>query len=409
MPPVTQYNESFVKPQFDREWDEAARYPEFVKIGKQAWIELASKGRAVEITDASDINNTEAADPSAFDTLDSAKQRRALAQLERGIVEMPIVAVYSDGYKELIAGNTRLTAMMGNRGRATVWQFEVPDEVANLAQEDVLKQLKGTDKFTKTAKPGGKESPHPARGMLVGNKIEEGVNDPNIFKAVFMAGGPGSGKGFVVKNILGGTGLRTVNSDDMFEYLMKKADLALDPDTIGSDVGQQTRGRAKELTDNRMYTYLKGRLGLIIDGTGKDVTKYAKQVEKLKALGYDCMMLFVNTSEEVAQQRNMQRERSIPPTMVRKMWNEVQQNLMKFQQIFGADRFYIIDNSGGLEDLDRKENFDKVYNNTQRFLNTPPSKRAATRWIQQQKAQTDGTQRQQQQTTSSDGGTENNN
>lgn len=82
---------------------------------------------------------------------------------------------------------------------------------------------------------------------------------------------------------------------------------------------------------------------------------------------------------------------------------------MKFQQIFGADRFYIIDNSGGLEDLDRKENFDKVYNNTQRFLNTPPSKRAATRWIQQQKAQTDGTQRQQQQTTSSDGGTENNN
>ena len=409
VPPVTQYNESFVKPQFDREWDEAARYPEFVKIGKQAWIELASKGRAVEITDASDINNTEAADPSAFDTLDSAKQRRALAQLERGIVEMPIVAVYSDGYKELIAGNTRLTAMMGNRGRATVWQFEVPDEVANLAQEDVLKQLKGTDKFTKTAKPGGKESPHPARGMLVGNRIEEGVNDPNIFKAVFMAGGPGSGKGFVVKNILGGTGLRTVNSDDMFEYLMKKADLALDPDTIGSDVGQQTRGRAKELTDNRMYTYLKGRLGLIIDGTGKDVTKYAKQVEKLKALGYDCMMLFVNTSEEVAQQRNMQRERSIPPTMVRKMWNEVQQNLMKFQQIFGADRFYIIDNSGGLEDLDRKENFDKVYNNTQRFLNTPPSKRAATRWIQQQKAQTDGTQRQQQQTTSSDGGTENNN
>ena len=24
--------------------------------------------------------------------------------------------------------------------------------------------------------------------------IEEGVNDPNIFKAVFMAGGPGAGK-----------------------------------------------------------------------------------------------------------------------------------------------------------------------------------------------------------------------
>ena len=38
---------------------------------------------------------------------------------------MPIVAVYSDGYKELIGGNTRLTAMMAKDGKATVWQFEV--------------------------------------------------------------------------------------------------------------------------------------------------------------------------------------------------------------------------------------------------------------------------------------------
>jgi len=373
--------ESFVKPQFDVEWDEAARYPEFVKIGKEAWIELASKGKAVKITDASDINNTEAADPSAFDTLDSQKQKRALAQLERGVVEMPIVAVYSDGYKELIAGNTRLTAMMAQQGEATVWQFEVPDEVANLAQEQVEEA-----------------------------QVDEGVNDPHIFKAVFLAGGPGSGKSFVANNLLGGTGLRTVNSDDVYEYLMAKQGLELDPDTIASPQGQEIRSRAKTLTDNRMHTYLKGRIGLIIDGTGKDVAKYQKQVEKLGALGYDCMMIFVNTSEDVAQQRNSERKRSLPATMVTQMWNTVQNNLMKFQQVFGASRFHIIDNSGGLEDLDRKENFDKVYNETQRFLNTPPKRRAAQRWIQQQqKAQTDATQRQQQQTTSSDGGTENNN
>src|SRR6056300_1512344 len=39
-------------------------------------------------------------------------------------------------------------------------------------------------------------------------QVDEGVNDPHIFKAVFMAGGPGSGKSFVAQNILGGTGLR---------------------------------------------------------------------------------------------------------------------------------------------------------------------------------------------------------
>jgi hypothetical protein len=134
---------------------------------------------------------------------------------------------------------------------------------------------------------------------------------------------------------------------------------------------------------------LDGRIGLIIDGTGKDVSKYQVMAQKLRAIGYDLSMIYVNTSLEVAQQRNKQRERSLEPAKVEQMWNEVQQNLMKFQQIFGAGRFHIIDNSGGLEDLDRQKNFDKVYNETQRFLNTPPSKRAALAWIQNQKAQND--------------------
>jgi cytidylate kinase len=228
---------------------------------------------------------------------------------------------------------------------------------------------------------------------------------------VFLAGGPGSGKSFVANNLLGGTGLRTVNSDDVYEYMMQKQGLDLDPNTIASPQGQEIRNNAKTLTDNRLHTYLKGRIGLVIDGTGKDVAKYQKQFEKLGALGYDSMMIFVNTSEDVAQQRNSERKRSIPANMVTKMWNTVQNNLMKFQQVFGASRFHIIDNSGGLEDLDRKDNFDKVYNETQRFLNTPPNRRSAQRWIQQQqKARTDATQRQQQQqTTSSNGATENNN
>ena len=130
------FAEGYVAPQLDIEWDEAQRYPEFRKIGKAAWIELASKGKAVTITDASDINNTDAADPDSFKTLDPAKQKRALAQVEKGDVELPIVAVYSDGYKELIGGNTRLTAMMAKNGKAIVWQFEVPDDVAVVVDEN---------------------------------------------------------------------------------------------------------------------------------------------------------------------------------------------------------------------------------------------------------------------------------
>ena len=31
--------------------------------------------------------------------------------------------------------------------------------------------------------------------------IEEGINDPGILKAIFLAGGPGSGKGFISKGL----------------------------------------------------------------------------------------------------------------------------------------------------------------------------------------------------------------
>lgn len=211
--------------------------------------------------------------------------------------------------------------------------------------------------------------------------LEEGPNDPHIFKAIFMAGGPGSGKSFVAGKMLKPTGLRPVNSDDVYEFLMKRQGLKLDPETIFSPKGQEIRGRAKELTNRRRDHYLSGRLGLVIDGTGKDVDKIAKTNKMLKELGYDTMMIFVNTSLEIAQERNMQRPRSLDPKQVEKMWNTVQQNLMAFQQVFGAKNFLVVDNSGGLEDPERSKNFREVERDIQNFLSKKPALPAATKWI----------------------------
>jgi len=219
--------------------------------------------------------------------------------------------------------------------------------------------------------------------------IEEGPNDPHIFKAVFLAGGPGSGKSFVAGNMLRGTGLKTVNSDEIYEYLMTKKGMDMsDPEVIASKDGQETRNKAKDLTNKRQGDlesgrggYLQGRLGLVIDGTGKDVQKVAATSEKLKALGYETMMLFVNTSEDVAQERNQKRARSIPAEMVSKMWRAVQNNLMKFQQVFGAANFHVVDNSGGLEDPERKENFLEVTRAIDKFLMKSPSSPQAKEWL----------------------------
>ena len=112
------------------------------------------------------------------------------------------------------------------------------------------------------------------------------------------------------KKMLRGTGLKMVNSDEVFELIMNKDNLPLDPDTIASQDGQSRRDNAKVLTKKRESIYIDGRLGLVIDGTGKDVMKIGKTQERLQQMGYDTMMLFVNTSLEVAQQRNTKRDRS---------------------------------------------------------------------------------------------------
>ena len=78
-------------------------------------------------------------------------------------------------------------------------------------------------------------------------ELEEGVNDPAIFKAVFLAGGPGSGKSFIVgKTGLTALGFKVVNSDDAFEKAMTKAGLEMDPENIFSVQGQELRGKAKK-------------------------------------------------------------------------------------------------------------------------------------------------------------------
>ena len=105
------------------------------------------------------------------------------------------------------------------------------------------------------------------------NQLQEGLYDPNIFKAYFLAGGPGSGKSYVVKKSTGGTGLKIVNSDDAFEKMLKQAGLSLkmpDDELIPRD---KIRDKAKALTDKRRRNYVEGRLGLVIDGTGKDYNK----------------------------------------------------------------------------------------------------------------------------------------
>ena len=182
------------------------------------------------------------------------------------------------------------------------------------------------------------------------NDLQEGLQDPNIFKAFFLAGGPGSGKSYVVRKTTGGTGLKVVNSDDAFEKLLKDANLSLKMPPEEKEPRDMVRSRAKEITKSRRDNYVEGRIGLIIDGTGRDYDKIASQSKDLRQLGYDTHMIFVNTSLDTALQRNAERARSVPESIVVKSWNDVQSNIGKFSQHF-RENFVVVDNNDAGEDV----------------------------------------------------------
>ena len=178
--------------------------------------------------------------------------------------------------------------------------------------------------------------------------LQEGVYDPNIFKAFFLAGGPGSGKSYVVQRATGGLGMRIVNSDTAFEKLLKDANLSLKMPETEKGPRDVVRAKAKEMTKKRQANYVEGRLGLIIDGTGHDYEKIAKQARDLENLGYDTHMIFVNTSLDVALERNQMRPRSIPEKIVTQSWKDVQKNIGKFSNFFKGN-FIIVDNNASDE------------------------------------------------------------
>ena len=241
--------------------------------------------------------------------------------------------------------------------------------------------------------------------------LTEGVFDKGILKAVFMAGGPGSGKTYVATQIFGipnkkinvsASGLKTVNSDTEFEFLLKKygfetfgtgkLDIDKWPDEVfdmiaGGDEDSENmtlRKKAKLMTMDRKKKYMEGRLGMIIDGTGHKYDKIKKEKEALEKLGYDTYMVFVNTSLKVAHQRNKERERRLPEKILEKSWKDVQKNLGKFQGLFGS-KFAVVDNSKFLKPAHAQAKFGMIVKKyIDKFVKSPVKNHIGKKWIKHQ-------------------------
>ena len=228
----------------------------------------------------------------------------------------------------------------------------------------------------------------------------EGVYDPGIFKAFFLAGGAGSGKSYSAEKATGSAagkfewhdsiekkvkpgktgpyGLKVVNSDEQLEFGLMKAKMHSDMTKYSDDETmekERIRERGKKITKKREQLWINGRLGLIIDGTAKNLLKLTNQKQSLEAVGYSTYLIFVNTSLDIALQQNASRSRKLKDEVVRATWEEVQLVKDQLANLFPGRFVEIVNNRAG-EDV-----FRKSFVEIGKLIKRAPSSPLAKAWI----------------------------
>jgi len=328
------------------------------------------------------------------------------------------VALYDQGYKKIVmvVGSDRvrdfdalIKKYNGSYGRHGHYKFDDiqivsagerdpdSDDVSGMSASKMRAAAeRGDFDAFKGGAPDKKAAPKLYRdvrkgmGIMEGNLpeymiedlIQEGVYDPGIFKAVFLMGGPGSGKSTVVKQLaLNALGLKTVNTDKSFEAGLKKAGQTLDLKTVPAAVRDPIRKKSKRMTARILDRYLEGRLGLIFDTTSADKGKIRAYKRQLDLLGYDCKMIYVSASLDNAQKRNAERARKLPAEIVKSDWDKSEKNIVAMKSIFKKD-FAQITNDDDLLSLEKKTN--SLYAKLMTWSSSFPTSKAALLWKQRQ-------------------------
>jgi hypothetical protein len=141
-------------------------------------------------------------------------------------------------------------------------------------------------------------------------------------------------------------------------------DIESDPDWI--------RSREAKTTQHR--NLLDGRLGLVLDVTGRWAPSVINDVRQLRELGYDVTIVYVKSNLDIAIKRQQQRPRRIKPEIVTRFHQDVESNLGQYQQLVG-DNFVVIDNSG--------DSLNQAVENPKQFQSSYPRPISAERWIRQ--------------------------
>jgi ribosomal protein S27AE len=169
----------YVEPNFNVEWEEAVRYPEFEEMGKEGWIQKAKQGLPLKYSQIKSILGNVDLD---FDGLEEPKKQRFTSAFQSGTIEMPIAVKFSDNDYDLVAGNTRLAGLIGNGVDPQIWVVDLSNqqlnENASYSQHiDIKQKIK----------------------ELIKHMLQKGMNITPLPKVVFKHGDTKNAKKFLGK------------------------------------------------------------------------------------------------------------------------------------------------------------------------------------------------------------------
>jgi len=206
------------------------------------------------------------------------------------------------------------------------------------------------------------------KSLFLEHLVTESLLDDNLLKAFILCGGPGAGKSYIV-NIMNKEIYpqpKIVDADQLLEAKLKKRGLSLkwaDPES--DEFKKQWEAREESFVAQKqiLTNYMNGYLSIIIDGTGQNIKKTMMRKKSLEDLGYDVMMIAVNCSLEVAQERNLKRARTIKPHVVEEIWDAVKKNIPTYKNQF--ENFIEVNNDPG--ELNKPEFISAI----QKFYSSP--------------------------------------
>ncbi|CAB4124297.1 AAA domain containing protein [uncultured Caudovirales phage] len=181
------------------------------------------------------------------------------------------------------------------------------------------------------------------------------------FKVLFLVGGPGSGKDFLIHSVLDECKLKEVSLDKLFTAIKEQQNI-------------------DELT---------GYPSVIVNGNADNKDKIIVAKAILESMGYDTAMIYVHTSNEESKSRNDLRisrgAKTFSEGVRQRKYSESLTNLHLYTDMF--ESFVLYDNSNNFSSVNENMQQEitnwllELSNTISGFLSKEPSNEAALDWI----------------------------